>query len=103
MKTPRARSSQPLFLGIEGGGTRTTACMANLQGEEIALIEAPPAQLQLITDPQLRALFRKLRARLPIPSSIAIGLAGARSESDFARIRRAADSVWPGVPCHANQ
>jgi N-acetylmuramic acid 6-phosphate etherase len=30
-----------------------------------------------------------------------IGLAGVRAEADLERIRKAALSVWPGVPCHA--
>jgi N-acetylmuramic acid 6-phosphate etherase len=94
-------SGRPLFLGIEGGGTRTTACVADAQGQQVATLDGPPAQFQLITEQHLRALFRSMRLRLPNPSALAIGLAGARTESDFARIRRAANYVWPRVPCHA--
>jgi N-acetylmuramic acid 6-phosphate etherase len=97
----RSPSVSPLFLGIEGGGTRTSACIADATGRKFDLVQAPPAQLQLLNDTHLRALLRNLRAQLPMPVSIAIGLAGARTESDFARIRRAADHVWPKVPCHA--
>jgi N-acetylmuramic acid 6-phosphate etherase len=101
MKAAHAPLTSSLFLGIEGGGTRTRACVADARGQKVHLVEAPPAQLQLLQDPQLRTLLRNLRARLPMPVSLAIGLAGARTESDFARIRRAAGHVWPGVPCHA--
>jgi N-acetylmuramic acid 6-phosphate etherase len=101
MKTAPAAFQQCLYLGIEGGGTRTTACVADALGQSVAMVEAPPMQLQLISDERLRDLLRNLRSRLPVPVAVAIGLAGARTEPDFARIRRASADVWPSVPCYA--
>jgi N-acetylmuramic acid 6-phosphate etherase len=34
------------------------------------------------------------------PASVAIGMAGARTEKDFTRIRHAASRAWPNVPCY---
>jgi len=38
---------------------------------------------------------------LPKPTALGIAMAGARTEVDRERIRRAAAKVWPGVPCCA--
>ena len=104
MKT-KPSQTQDLFLGIEGGGTRSTAVLADANGAAIAELAAGPANIRLLLDRQLLALFRSLSARLPRTDAplkaIAIGLAGARTEVDLERIRRAAARVWPGVLCHA--
>jgi N-acetylmuramic acid 6-phosphate etherase len=89
------------FLGIEGGATRTRAVLADAAGHLLAEAEAGPANIQLLTDAQLLKLLGGLRAALPRPSAIAMGLAGARRESDRQRIRRAAARIWPGIPCYA--
>jgi N-acetylmuramic acid 6-phosphate etherase len=91
----------PLFLGIEGGGTRTVAIWADAQGTPGRRLEAGAANLRLISDAQLRFQLRSLAGQLPSPAAVAIGLAGASTESDRARIRAAAAKVWPGTPCLA--
>jgi N-acetylmuramic acid 6-phosphate etherase len=40
------------------------------------------------------------KAMAPL-AGVAIGMAGARSELDWERIRAAAAKVWPGIPCYA--
>src|SRR4051812_49388320 len=96
---------QELFLGIEGGGTRSTVVLATAKGRAIAELSAGPANVRLLLDRQLLAHLRAFAARLPQPQAslkpIAIGLAGARTEVDLERTRRAASRVWPGVLCHA--
>ena len=98
-------ATQELYLGIEGGGTRSTAVLADGSGQVLIELAAGPANLRMLLDRQLVALLRSLAARLPktaIPlKAVAIGLAGARGEVDLERIRRAAARVWPGVPCLA--
>jgi N-acetylmuramic acid 6-phosphate etherase len=90
-----------LFLGIEGGGTRTVALLANEKGEPVGRITAGPANLKLLSDKQLLSLFRQIASALARPSSLAIGLAGAWTEADWKRIRRQAARAWPRVPCYA--
>src|SRR2546430_7918877 len=89
------------FLGIEGGGTRTVALLANGGGKELARVEAGPANLTLLDQSSLFKLLRSLAEKLPVPDSIAIGLAGAWTETARRRICAAAARVWPGVPCYA--
>jgi len=93
------------YLGIESGGTRTTALLAPGGGQPCLRAEFGPANLRLLDDDALgqhftaiSALSRKAQAPL---AGIAIGMAGARTDSDRQRIRAAAAKVWPNVPCYA--
>ena len=101
--TKSARVSSPFLLGIEGGGTRTVAVLADTQRRLVRHIETGPANLKLMSDEQLVQRLRQIAAGLPRPAALGIGLAGAWAESDWRRIRQAAARVWPGVPCHATQ
>ncbi|MEN9574254.1 MAG: hypothetical protein RL514_2109 [Verrucomicrobiota bacterium] len=97
-------SPAPVFLGIEGGGTRTVALLADANGDLLQRCEGGPGNFKLLTEAQLLRRLRELRAALkgfPSPAAVAIGLAGARGEPEWQRIRAAAAKVWPGVPCHA--
>jgi N-acetylmuramic acid 6-phosphate etherase len=88
----------PVYLGLECGGTRTVARAA---GAAEARREFGPANLRLINDLQLLRHFRAVARSMPRPTAVAVGMAGARTEADRVRIRRAAALAWPGVPCHA--
>jgi len=90
-----------LYLGIEAGGTRTVALLEDVQGQYQTQYEAGPANVRLLNDGQLHRHYRSIARALPKPDALAIGMAGARTEADWARIRRAAAKAWPGVPCHA--
>jgi N-acetylmuramic acid 6-phosphate etherase len=92
-------SSSPLFLGIECGGTRTLALLAQ-DGIEMKRVEAGAANLQLLSDAELLRHFRLLSGSFLPPAALAIGMAGARTERDRERIRIAASKVWPKVPCY---
>ncbi len=89
------------LLGIECGGTKSTALLADAGGWLLQRIQAGPANLRLLTDAQLLRHFRTIASALPRPDAIAIGMAGARTEVDRARICRAAARVWGEVPCYA--
>ncbi|MFT5106419.1 MAG: N-acetylmuramic acid 6-phosphate etherase [Verrucomicrobiales bacterium] len=90
----------PTYLGIEGGGTRTTILLAGPEDEILASFEAGPANLRLMHPGELEAHLQGIRKRLPtLPDSIGIGLAGVRLDSDHARLRAAVAKVWPGIPC----
>lgn len=55
-----------------------------------------------MSDRELQWHLRSIAARLPqTPSAIGIGMAGARTEADKERLRRAASRIWPAIPCTA--
>ncbi len=93
------------FLGIECGGTRSIALLAPGGDRPCIRAEFGPCNLRLITDDQLAEHFTKISGLqtkgTPNLTGIAIGIAGARTEADRARIRAAAAKVWPKVPCYA--
>jgi N-acetylmuramic acid 6-phosphate etherase len=90
-----------IVLGVECGGTRTVALAADAGGRQIRRAEFGPANLRLLSDRELTGHFKTIAARMPSPSDIAIGMAGARTEHDRNRIRVAASKSWPGVACFA--
>lgn len=94
----RTRPSPPRgFLGIEAGGTRTTAVWQDDEGGPSRSATFGPSNLQLLTDAELGRLLTEVASTLPFPRAVAIGMAGARTPSDRERILRAAATVWPGV------
>ena len=48
---------RPFFLGLEGGGTRTVAILADAAGQLLHRVEAGPANVKLLDDAQLSALL----------------------------------------------
>jgi N-acetylmuramic acid 6-phosphate etherase len=95
------KNTRPLILGIEGGGTRSVALMADGQGNLVGRREAGPGNLRLLDDGELRGLLEEFAGQFPTPDAVGIGMAGARTEGDLRRIRKAAESVWPGIPCRS--
>ena len=104
---PSSTSSAPIevFLGIEGGGTRSTAILADANGQSLLELQGGPANLALLSDRQLLWVLRSYASRLPLKgrrlAGIAIGLAGARTPAQWECIRQAAQRIWPGIPCLA--
>jgi N-acetylmuramic acid 6-phosphate etherase len=86
-----------LFLGIEGGATRTVAILATAAGEILQRKEGAAANLRLLTDEQLTEQLRSLATSLPQPSAVCVGLAGLRTESDRSRVLKVAAAIWPGT------
>ncbi len=106
MKKPVSpQHSAQLYLGIEGGGTRTTALLTD--GADKVLFEAgfDAGNLKLLSDRELQWRLKEIASRLPCGigslSAVAIGLAGTRTEADRDRIRAAAMRIFPRVPCLA--
>ncbi len=93
------------YLGIESGGTRTTALLAPGGDQPCLRAEFGPANLRLLDDEALAQHFTSIAAFCQQPQAplagLAIGMAGARTEADRERIRAAAAKVWPNVPCYA--
>ncbi len=95
----RRQAAGPLFLGIEGGGTRTVALMADGRGKLVKRVEAGPGNARLLDDAQLLSLFEGIAATFPMPNAVGIGMAGVRTASDARRVQNAAAKVWGPVPC----
>ncbi len=91
-------ANSPALLGLECGGTRTVALMADGDLNSVARVDAGPANLRLVSDEQLTAHFRALAGQLPMPSAIGVGMAGVRDRRDCDRVERLLEQVWPGVP-----
>ena len=91
--------ASPAVLGIECGGTRSVALFVD--GPHAREWNGGPANLRLLDDTRLRRHLRSIARTFSAPSAIAIGMAGARTEADWQRIRVAAAKVWPRVPCLA--
>lgn len=87
-----------LYLGIEGGGTRTVALCSEDGSALRSRAEFGPANIRILNDDALRARFLEISALCPSPAAIGMGLAGARTGEDRARVRALAQTVWPGVP-----
>ena len=87
------------ILGIEGGGTRTTALLVEGTDNVLASFAVGPGNLQLLSAEELAALLASIRDQLPArPDRIGIGLAGVRTAGDRERLRRAVTATWPDVP-----
>jgi N-acetylmuramic acid 6-phosphate etherase len=95
------KSPDERYLGIEGGGTRTVALLADGSGQMLRRLETGPANMKLLTEAQLTRQFASIAAALPLPDALGIGLSGAWAEADFRKIRSAAAKVWPRIPCCA--
>lgn len=94
----------PFVLGIDGGATHTSVVLADVRDQPLAEFRKGPANLRLLSDLDLGHLFADICRGLPpetVPSSIGIGLAGARTQEDKARIRHVAARIWRGIPCYA--
>ena len=77
------------------------ALAVDASGKVVRRVETGPANLRLLTDTKLWRRLAEVARECPAPDAVAICLAGARNERDWARMREAAARVWPGVPCHA--
>jgi N-acetylmuramic acid 6-phosphate etherase len=87
------------LLGIEGGGTRTSALLVEGADTVLASFAVGPGNLKLLNGEELATLLASIRDQLPsTPDRIGIGMAGVRSASDRERLRRAVATTWPGIP-----
>jgi N-acetylmuramic acid 6-phosphate etherase len=94
--------TSPLFLGIEAGGTRSVAVLADADERCVQRIErCGPANLRLMSEAQLAGLLQGIGAQVATPAAVGIGMAGVLEETERQRVRDAATRVWPGVPCWA--
>src|SRR5439155_10380784 len=91
---PLAPAKMPYFLGIDGGGTRTAAALADERGRVLARAEAGPsnphkvgfeaAQRELLR--AARRALRQARLRPRALDAVCVGLAGADRPSVHRRL-----------------
>ena len=79
--TRNSESAGARYLGIEGGGTRTVALLADSSGETLRRLETGPANMKLLTAAQLTRHFRSIVSAVPSPDALGIGLSGAWVEA----------------------
>lgn len=92
-------SSEPIWLGMDGGGTRLVAMAVDSQLDVLSRMEVGPANLQLLSDADLVDRFHTIRASIPeSPTALGIGLAGLVTPADGFRVSQALERVWPDVP-----
>jgi N-acetylmuramic acid 6-phosphate etherase len=97
---PRGAGTPSLYLGIEGGGTRTVALLTDTRGTLIQRVETGPANWRLVGPDGLLKQLRQLARLFPNPVAVAIGLAGVRGDDDRVKVRQVAAHVWPDIPIH---
>lgn len=91
----RKKKSVPGYaLGIECGGTRTTALRLGEDGQASPRREYPAANLRLIDDEQLGKLFQQIAEQHENPKCVGVGMAGVRTQEDRNRVRRQVRLAW---------
>ena len=91
---------RPFTLGIEGGGTRTNALLADACGQEIQRAVFGPGNVRLMNDRSLVRLLKNVAGQFPKPDAVGLGMAGARNKKDLDRVRTATAKAWKNTPCH---
>ena len=91
--------SDPSFtLGIEGGGTKTTWCLVGADGTVGAEGSLGSGNVALMTDAELRGLFRAIAQALPCPpTAIGAGFAGVVNAEAGTRAKALLGEVFPQV------
>lgn len=94
----RKKTSVPSYaLGIECGGTRTSALRLREDGQASPRREYPAANLRLIGDEQLGKLFQQIAKQHENPKCVGVGMAGVRTQEDRNRVRRQVRLAWPSA------
>jgi len=88
------------FLGIECGGTRTVALLADSSGELVQRVEDGPANMRLLGAQKLTNHLHALAKQFSKPSAVAIGMAGVRGTEDQDQLQKIVSAVWKGIPNH---
>jgi len=91
-----------LFLGIEGGASRSTAVLIDEEGRMLGRAEGGPCNLHLSSDREICALWKDLYSRIASeagvrepPSGVGAFLAGCRTPFDERRSRQLIRRIWP--------
>lgn len=91
----------PVFLGIDGGGTKTQALAVDENGRLVGASRAGGANYQACGIKGAQASLRQVaQAALgeKQPDFVCCCLAGADRPRDFAVLNKLLEEIWPGVP-----
>ncbi len=83
------------FLGVECGGTRSTAILTTQDDKCLARKQFGPANLRLLTDAQIERHLNTIAKSFPAPDAVGVAMAGARTASDHDRLGSIVHRVWP--------
>ena len=91
-----AMNDRTFTLGIEGGGTKTTWCLVGADGTVGAEGALGSGNVAMMTDEELRSLFREIAQALPDPpAAIGAGLAGVVNPEAIARVKSLLGEAFP--------
>jgi N-acetylglucosamine kinase len=91
------------FLGIDGGGTRTTACLSDEKGRILArIVTGPSNPLKVGVKPAQNEILRSARAvmrqaRVNRIEAVCVGLAGTDRPQVHKPMLMAAQGAGPGT------
>jgi len=103
MNETETTRSRHLVTGVDGGGTKTLALVADTQGKILGRGIAGPANTQVVgQEAACAAITTAIRgARDQIAGEVValcLGIAGAGRESDRAMFQAWAEAYYPGIP-----
>ncbi len=95
----KTAARESLFLGVEGGATRSTVALMDGAGKVLRNFEAGPCNIRLLDDHAILRLWRSIRHRIGIRKVTGVGIfvAGCRLPEEHRRLARLARAVWPGT------
>lgn len=82
-------------IGIECGGTRTTAVLIGEENDVLRRGTFSAGNLQMLDDRALVALFAEIRQELGSAADVGVGMAGLRTARDRQRMKKIVAPFWP--------
>lgn len=87
-----------LLLGIEGGGSKTTAIAVDGEGGIVRRMTYGPGNIRLLDDGSLDALLADIHQDFPMVAGIGFGAAGLKEARELQRVGDRLTRLWPGAP-----
>lgn len=94
--------SEPLFLGVDGGGTKTDLLLAGADGAPVRRLRLGGGNVSSLGEERstafLAGAIREVSADLPLPSGAFLGLAGAIADGIGERVEARLRALFPDLP-----
>ncbi len=105
-ETLPAATDPDLLVGVDGGGSKTTALLADTAGQVLGRGSGGPSNVKTVGEADALATVRAAirdayaEAQLPVtwPRAACLGLAGLDRPEEQRRLRPAVEAMLPGVP-----